>query len=98
MFNVKSYLKDLISPFSLLVRDSECATPYWKLSPGTLFQMLNLTVDPFFNVKWGHLTTKTLQILRSPLLLILRLEISTSAVVLFSITYVSKGKLIKYFL
>ena len=36
---------------------------YRKSWPETLFQLLIFTFDPFFNVKWGYLTTKTLYLL-----------------------------------
>ena len=49
----------------------------YKSRPQNLYQMLNLTSDPLFNVKLGHLTTKPL------LLLILRQEIMAAVVVLF---------------
>ena len=31
--------------------------------PDTLFQLLTFTFDPFFNVKWGYITTKALYLL-----------------------------------
>ena len=59
-----------------------------KSWPGNLSQVLNLTFDPCFKVKWGHLTTKALYLsLCYPLLLILRREITTAAVVLFSLLF-----------
>ena len=38
-------------------------TTYRKSWPETLFQLLNFTFDPSFNVKWGYLTTKALYLL-----------------------------------
>ena len=38
-------------------------TTYTKSRPETIFQLLTFTFDPFFNVKWGYLTTKTLCLL-----------------------------------
>ena len=32
----------------------------FKSWPETIFQILNLTFDPLFNVKWGHRTLKVL--------------------------------------
>ena len=34
-----------------------------KSRPETLFQLLTLTFDPFFNIKCGYLTTKALYLL-----------------------------------
>ena len=34
-----------------------------KSRPETHFQLLTFTFDPFFNVKWGYLTTKALCLL-----------------------------------
>ena len=33
-----------------------------KSWPGNLFQLLTLTFDPFFSVKWGHLIAKALHL------------------------------------
>ena len=44
----------------ITTRDLECEISYRKSWPGNLFQLLTLTFDPFFSVKWGHLTTKAL--------------------------------------
>ena len=49
-----------ISPLSLLLGVCNVKTNYGKSWPGNLFQLLTLTFDPFFNVKWGHLSTKAL--------------------------------------
>ena len=38
-------------------------TTYTKSRPETIFQLLTFTFDPFFNVKWGYLTTKALYLL-----------------------------------
>ena len=35
-------------------------TAFRKSWPETLFLLLNMSFDPFFNIKWGHLTTKAL--------------------------------------
>ena len=50
----------LISPLSLLLWVHGVKKIYRKSWPETLFQMLNLTFDPFFNVKYGYLTSKAL--------------------------------------
>ena len=53
-------VKCLISPLSLLLGVWNVKTAYRKSWPGNLFQLRTLTFDPFFSVKWDHLTTKAL--------------------------------------
>ena len=55
-----SYEKGLISPLSLLLQVWNVKTTYRKSCLGNLFQLLTLSFDLFFSVKWGHLTTKDL--------------------------------------
>ena len=54
------YLKGRISPLSLLLGVWNVKTTYRKSWPGNLFQLLTLTFDLFFSVKWDNLTTKAL--------------------------------------
>ena len=53
-------LKGLISPLSLQLGVWNVKTTYRKSWPGNLFQLLTLTFDPIFSVKWGRLTTQGL--------------------------------------
>ena len=62
---------------------SKCESNFRKSWPETLLQLLTLTFDPFFNIKWGYFTTKEFISFSSPLLLILRREITTASVALF---------------
>ena len=83
MTNRVILLKGLISPLPLLLgvrNEKQLGRKSWT---GHLFQMLNLTFDSFFNVTWGILLQKSYISLSSPLLLILRLDITTVEVVLF---------------
>ena len=50
-------------PLSLLLGIANVKTTYRKSWPETLFQLLTFTFDPFFNVKYGYLTTKALYLL-----------------------------------
>ena len=56
-------IKRLISPLSLLLRVPNVKKTNLNSRPETLFQLLTFTFDPFFNVKWGYLTTKSLYLL-----------------------------------
>ena len=42
----------------IATRGLECEKNYRKLWPGNLFQLLTFTLDPFFSVNFGHLSTK----------------------------------------
>ena len=46
----------------IVTRGSKCKNNL-KSRPETLFQSLTFNFDPFFNVKWGCLTTKALYLL-----------------------------------
>ena len=48
----KAYISLIIA-----TRGSKCENNL-KSRSETLFQLLTFTFDPFFNVKWGYLTTK----------------------------------------
>ena len=48
---------------SLLLGVWNVKTTYRKSWPGNLFQLLTVIFDPFFSVKWDHLTTKALYLL-----------------------------------
>ena len=63
MLNGIILLKGVISPLSLLLGVPNVKTTYTKSRPETIFQLLTFTFDPFFNVKWGYLTTKALYLL-----------------------------------
>ena len=52
-----------MSPLSLLLGVPNVKTIYKKSWPETLFQLRTFTFTPFFNVKWGYLTTKALYLL-----------------------------------
>ena len=54
MFNVK------YSPLILLIEVRNVKTTCRKSWPGNLFQVLNLTFDPCFKVKWGRHTKMSL--------------------------------------
>ena len=56
-------LKGLKSPLSLLLGVPNVKTTYTKSRPETILKLLTFTFDPFFNVKWGHLTSKALNLL-----------------------------------
>ena len=60
---------------------------YTKSRPETIFQLLTFIVDLFFNVKWGILLQRAYVSFSSPLLLILRWEITNVAVALFFYIY-----------
>ena len=51
-------IKKALYPLSLLLRVPNVKMTYTKSRPETIFQLLTLPFDPFFNVKWGYLTTK----------------------------------------
>ena len=59
MSNGVILIKYLISPFFIAPRGSECENNLLEVM-ASVRQMLNLTFDPYFNVKWGHLNTKAL--------------------------------------
>ena len=56
-------LKGLIAPLSLLLGVPNVKTTYTTSWPGTILKLLTFTFDPFFNVKWGHLTSEALNLL-----------------------------------
>ena len=56
-------IKKALYPLSLLPGVPNVKTTYTKSRPETIFQLLTFTFDPFFNVKWGYLTTKALYLL-----------------------------------
>ena len=60
-------------------------TTHRKSWPETLFQLLTCSFDPFFNVKWVILLQRPYISFSSPLLLILRREITAAAVTLYHI-------------
>ena len=63
MFNVKrgySIKKALISPLILFLEVQNVKTTCRKSWPGNLFQVLNLSFDSCFKVKWGHHTKMSL--------------------------------------
>ena len=68
-------IKKALYPLSLLLGVPKMKITYTKSRPETIFQLLTFTFDPFFNVKWGYLTTKALCLFSSSLFLILRWEI-----------------------
>ena len=53
-------IKKALYPISLLLGVPKVKTTYRKSRPETIFQLLTFTFNPFFNVKWGYLTTKAL--------------------------------------
>ena len=53
-------LEGLISPLPLLLGAWDVKTICRKSRPGNLSQVLNLTFDPCFKVKWGHNTKMSL--------------------------------------
>ena len=56
-------IKKALYPLSLLLGVPKVKMTYTKSRPETIFQLLTFTFDPFFNVKWGYLTTKALCLL-----------------------------------
>ena len=56
-------LKGLISPLSLLLGVPNVKTTYTKSRPETILKLLIFTFEHYFNVKWGHLTSKALNLL-----------------------------------
>ena len=56
-------IRKALYPLSLLLGVPKVKTTYTKSRPETIFQLLTFTFDPFFNVKWGYLTTKALCLL-----------------------------------
>ena len=76
-------IKKALYPLSLLLGVPNVKTTSTKSRSETIFQLLTFTFDPFFNVKWGYLTTRPYISFSSPLLLILRREITAVAVALF---------------
>ena len=71
----KSYISLIIA-----TRGSKCENNLKEV----MAQFLTFTFDPYLNVKWGYLTMKPYISFSSPLLLILRREITAAAVALFS--------------
>ena len=64
MFNDKSdYSNKKTLYLRYHCRGSKCETTKRKSWPETLFQLLTFTFDPFFNIKWGYVTTKALYLL-----------------------------------
>ena len=54
-------LKGLIAPLLLLLGVPNGKT-YSKSRPETILKLLTFTFDPFFNVKWGYLISKALNL------------------------------------
>ena len=82
-------IKKALYPLSLLLGVPNVKTTYTKSRPETIFQLLTFTFDPFFNVKWVILLQRPYVSFSSPLLLILRREITAAAVALFSLKLTS---------
>ena len=60
MSNGVILLKGLISPLPLLLGVWDVKTIFRKSRPWNISQVLNLTFDPCFKVKWGHHTKTSL--------------------------------------
>ena len=56
-------LKRLYISLTIATKGFKCEISLRKSRPEILFQLLTFTFDPFFNVKWGYLTTKALYLL-----------------------------------
>ena len=50
-------------PYIIATRGSKCENNLKSRPETLLLQLLTFTFDPFFNVKWGYLTTKALYLL-----------------------------------
>ena len=47
----------------IATRGSTCENNLKEVEARDFFQLLTFTFEPFFNVKWGYLTTKALYLL-----------------------------------